>query len=856
MSTPLVCPTDRKKYAVRRLLTDLKELQQQSHGSWNQTHLISALPLDNNIFCWHVNIRSSPPLRSHKEEEEVVYHLRICFPETYPLDPPNIFTFTPIPHPQVFGSRVCLGLLEKGGDPFAPPEQREYSGWSSGYSVLSILIQLSCFLTDSEGACPSKSVREEAMSFRCKTCPHHPSFGRIWPPFNHNTVVNDETSLRNGAAGSGLTKKKMTTIAESLKIQMLKAGFVKQGAESQAKETTRHFHPNGEMRKNRRRRRRGKQPPKGTNETEESRTKTEQPEDGHRGEEEEPQEQQEDTSDLERLPEELLLHIIRFCLSERRSLPTLSLVSRRWNRLCKDKLVWLTLSQLYFPKEMLQRCGTSELTQRFRQGMECIKEGLRCFYTKLHVDDEHAEEDEEAKKGVVLGMPLNIELGVNRHHNWSFISQISCITELLSAHAFYYEGVRKTAWKKPFQYWIPVYISAAHWQKARPYWRHAVQSITEAPRYNPMLALEVLPKLMSTMTVQLMTGETFASFRALEGYCSFHRLFLEIVTNDSPELQEKISAIIDDFISSSNGRTKRAVPSLGEFLPLLSVSDRYTWEHVKEAYLDESFDRHAKWILQKYPHLEVFEGFEEEELGERLEQSFEAVQVGARLLLFNVYFLTKFTTSKTNVQSKKAKERRTEEEPFAQALEEAKREYDAFYGASTPRQQEELQQEVRNIGKVSDWKAFFEYLGMEVPSRERMCFILKQAVVESERKFYHQPSIQRDVEEVEFYRRRSALEIERERREREREAREAREWALIREKTKARAQEERKSRYSATSRDEVGSWRCTRESRGYQQQPQQQQARSFAQRPSSSSSSSSSPRTWESMGNWRRERRD
>jgi len=58
-------------------------------------------------------------------------------------------------HPNVFGSKLCLDMLEKtkGG--------AWYEGWNSAYTVESILIQLQSFLFD-KPKIPKGVTKEEA----------------------------------------------------------------------------------------------------------------------------------------------------------------------------------------------------------------------------------------------------------------------------------------------------------------------------------------------------------------------------------------------------------------------------------------------------------------------------------------------------------------------------------------------------------------------------------------------------------------------------------------------------------------------------------------------------------------------
>jgi len=138
-------------FARRRLLQDYAEIQREP------SELISAAPLENNIFEWHVNLRpSSGPLTG------VILHLRVIFPNDYPNSPPDmLFPFDQVPsftHPNLYGFGLCLDILQS-----YVGHRIDRAGWSSAYSVKTILLQLQSFLFEFDSA-----PQDHGGSYSCK----------------------------------------------------------------------------------------------------------------------------------------------------------------------------------------------------------------------------------------------------------------------------------------------------------------------------------------------------------------------------------------------------------------------------------------------------------------------------------------------------------------------------------------------------------------------------------------------------------------------------------------------------------------------------------------------------------------
>lgn len=161
--------------ALRRIARDVQELKE------DPLELVSARHLPDNPFEWHVNLQPQDgPLAG------CIFHLTMQLPKDYPASPPSV-TFPghhvrSFRHPNLYGSWICLDLLQG----FCGSRD-DRAGWSSAYSVRTVLLQLSSFLFEMEhvpqdyGGTRKSSmrpsdvdrVREECKSMSCYRCHHH-----------------------------------------------------------------------------------------------------------------------------------------------------------------------------------------------------------------------------------------------------------------------------------------------------------------------------------------------------------------------------------------------------------------------------------------------------------------------------------------------------------------------------------------------------------------------------------------------------------------------------------------------------------------------------------------------------------
>ena len=124
----------RKSFSLQRLMHDYDEITKQIIPIPG----VSALPLDDNFYEWHGNVKAI----SNNPYKGAVLHFKLVFPRDYPLSPPTVYLLNnELPHPNVLpDKRICLDMFEK--------DKGNYKGWKSGYTVLSILLQLQMFFFD------------------------------------------------------------------------------------------------------------------------------------------------------------------------------------------------------------------------------------------------------------------------------------------------------------------------------------------------------------------------------------------------------------------------------------------------------------------------------------------------------------------------------------------------------------------------------------------------------------------------------------------------------------------------------------------------------------------------------------
>jgi len=344
------------------------------------------------------------------------------------------------------------------------------------------------------------------------------------------------------------------------------------------------------------------------------------------------------------------------------------------------------------------------------EDMEALaaKSDLVCFFTRGTF--------EEDVLGYGISYSKNLRTGA--------IKSIQSPLDLISLRAYMNHGLRTSSYNEKFTHFLPIYINPKHGEKAMYLAERALSIICtgSSKNFKPEQVLEVLPKLMATMTVEVMSQRKHASIKALRGYCHFYRLLLEFVKK-YPQLLEIVNKTVKGFIENDEERHKDKVPNLGEFLALLPVSD-YSWSDVRDAYIQESFTRNVFWLLNKYEELEKDSSDEFTE-DDRLQYSFETTKVGQKLLMFNVFFLEK--VSRPN---------------DCKTRDEVSRIFDNLYGRPPMQYEDLFIQTIDKINKVENYlDAFKEYAPNKQYTKEDILQILKESVKRSKDKGYHGSSL-------------------------------------------------------------------------------------------------------------------
>ena len=387
-----------------------------------------------------------------------------------------------------------------------------------------------------------------------------------------------------------------------------------------------------------------------------------------------------------------------------------------------------------------------------------------CFHTRKN----HTQ--------ATLGFGLNLEFYPRAAGDKSpaRLAYVHTTSDIISYDAYEAHGLRQNLWKAPFTHWFPAFIDDVHWHRGGRVAANAmlakifgVDVATVAK--TPELVLELVPKVLNTMVLSIMKGVSHASIAALHAYCQWAHV-LTGFCQEYPGVQAAIDAKVRGFVSSEFGRNKYNCPALGEFLPLLLFTNKYSWADVAADYLSETFDRNSKWILAKHPELNdtcaeltrrtktqegtVAHGTSQARIG----KSFACSQTSMRLLCFHVALLRSFDFIRRGSQEVDAQSmarfqcHRSPSSPVNGLLPTSrlKAYFDRTNGRTTPELEKALQNEIfkiQEIGKLPGvrWAEVFAYLRLPCPSDAYLSSWLRCSMRNSGRRHYHQRDAMKDM---------------------------------------------------------------------------------------------------------------
>ena len=363
-----------------------------------------------------------------------------------------------------------------------------------------------------------------------------------------------------------------------------------------------------------------------------------------------------------------------------------------------------------------------------------IRQDLTCFFSKRTVDED------------ILGYGVALEHYPERSNDdLPRLAYAHVTMDLLSLTSFGQDKVRQSAFQENFTHWIPLVIDHDHWSRSKFVARECLAMMYDSRwksrrtplQFHPAMVLSVLPKILNTLVVGVMSGDMYASVAALEGYLAFSHLLLSFA-KEHPSVQELIEKRLEEFLESEQSRNKRTCPSLGDLITMLIVSDKISFDDFIRVYLDEMFDRNAKWCLATNPTLaDVSADFKGGGRGgggrggggsavstSRMKKTFEACKTSIKLVCFHKAFFSLIRPA-------------SEKELTADGI---RRRLDAQMGRPTPKMERELQGQVKKILTINNWAGMFEFLELDTPTDAYLSQWLRRAVVNSGRRGYHRQS--------------------------------------------------------------------------------------------------------------------
>ena len=379
------------------------------------------------------------------------------------------------------------------------------------------------------------------------------------------------------------------------------------------------------------------------------------------------------------------------------------------NRVVSDNRIWFLLYRkanggrhVQIPRDV------KDWKRRYALSINHVHEDLTCFHTLAGPRDD------------TIGLPIDYSI----HPVRKKVDHIFAPMDGVMSHtAFAQLKTRQSAWNCTVRGWIPLFIDRQHFRaslKKRVLQQAFVHLVPNEQTFEPKMALEILSKLFSTMTILIAKDGIACSERAIRGYLSFWRLLVAIL-EEYPQLQGDIRSRLIRFTHVRRSRHKDATPSLGELLPLLAVCPDISWKGAfSKAFMNESFDRSVLWICKEHPELADREN---RRIGQGvdmnwLKRSFESRRVALKITGLHVAFASVLANSRERIENVAEK-------------------IDFFVGRAPSAIVTALKVRIRRVLEANSWDQALLALEMRPPPPEALTDMLKQSVKNSLIKKYH-----------------------------------------------------------------------------------------------------------------------
>eukprot|EP01026_Neomeris_dumetosa_P035059 TRINITY_DN2804_c0_g1_i3.p1 TRINITY_DN2804_c0_g1~~TRINITY_DN2804_c0_g1_i3.p1 ORF type:complete len:977 (+),score=62.34 TRINITY_DN2804_c0_g1_i3:158-2932(+) len=721
--------------ASKRLLRDLKEVLEEPLPN------ISARPLEDNLFLWHGNVQGTDgPFY------QVPIHFTLHFPDDYPLNPPQCRISTRVPHPNIrqIGAGYRLALWDC--IPF-------HSTWSVAYTVQSILIQLQQFLLADELQYNKRLITienavKQALELKIPEVNH--TGDKPWPAFPTEEEIERSKSVKKIVKLPSVPKRnisnqpkstlqgnsqwKTVVCRNSKKSQQApQSSNVSQPAQSTMASTSNQFQILQNL---------SQSTPATQNQKPSASLKPkivkialtkENLKNAANGgphkewiqevikEWEERRANQNNIVDLDEYPDippnhqksmglfgrlsvQNIMSIM--CLLNPKDLSALSMSCKGLNSLSESGEIWQSLVRTHYPGSKLQASHISEYKHMFMLELNNVVGEMTCFFTRQSIEEQN----------VVLGLPYRYTINPKTE----LIDYIDVDSELLSIEAFEKFQVHTNITGEEIQGVLPLYLSSEHFKRALPYLPNVLRKLTLGKCSSPKAWLEVLPKIMNTRVVLLCDKGIGATEKSLITYNYLQRLLLSIC--EQYDLWDEVDSILGKALRTEEGRSKQALPNIGNILPLIGVSRRYSWKDCAKAFIEESFDRSVLWacknepsIIKKYSTPPIVQNVDEE----LIDLSFKGSMVAKRLMMFHVAFL--FLVAK----------------PASLCLEEVMNRQDSLYGRPSRSQMSKFNKAVITILGITSYNQFFRFIGVTNLDPKQLTLRLRLSWQRSLEKQYH-----------------------------------------------------------------------------------------------------------------------